>query len=57
MAEQIRERFSLEKVAIEQTSKVARLSIIIKGDPNDTTEKLKYIYEVLTGNKELPVLE
>jgi ParB family chromosome partitioning protein len=57
MADQIRERFSLEKVSIEQTSKVARLSILIKGDPNDTTEKLKYIYEILTGNKDIPAAE
>ncbi len=54
MAKQIQERFSLEKVSIEQTSKVARLSILIKGDPNDTTEKLKYIYGILTGATEIP---
>ncbi|HVF69021.1 MAG TPA: ParB/RepB/Spo0J family partition protein [Xanthomonadales bacterium] len=49
MAKQIEEKHSFDKVAIFQSSKLARVTIVIKGDPEVTTQKLKSIHEVLTN--------
>ncbi len=49
MAKQIEQKHSFDKVAIFQSSKLARVTIVIKGDPEVTSQKLKSIHEVLTN--------
>lgn len=48
MAKEIEEKHLVDKVAIFQSSKLARVTIVIKGNPEVTTEKLKQIHEILT---------
>ncbi len=48
MAKEIEEKFDYDKVQIFQSSKLARLTLVIKGSPEITTEKLKQIHEILT---------
>ncbi len=48
MAKEIAEKNMVDKVAIFQSSKLARVTIVIKGDPEVTSKKLKSIHEVLT---------
>lgn len=48
MAKEIEERHTVDKVAIFQSSKLARITIVVKGDPDSTTQKLKSIHELLT---------
>ncbi len=49
MALQLQEKYSVDEVKIFQSSKLARMTIMIKGDVNVTTQKLKEIHEVLNG--------
>jgi len=48
MAKEIEEKHTVDKVAIFQSSKLARITIVVKGDPETTTGKLKLIHEILT---------
>lgn len=48
MAKEIEERHVVDKVAIFQSSKLARITIVVKGDPELTSEKLKHLHEMLT---------
>lgn len=48
MAKEIQTKYSFDDVKIFQTSKLARLTILIKGDASMTTEKLKRIYKILS---------
>lgn len=48
MAKEIADKHSVDKVSIFQSSKLARVTIVIKGDPEQTSEKLKNIHEILT---------
>ncbi|MBI4080685.1 MAG: ParB/RepB/Spo0J family partition protein [Candidatus Levybacteria bacterium] len=54
MAKDIKDKYSYDDVRIIQTSKLARMSIVIKGDVSLTTQKIKDIYKMLT-NEEAPV--
>ncbi|MEK7571957.1 MAG: ParB/RepB/Spo0J family partition protein [Patescibacteria group bacterium] len=48
MAKEIEEKYVADKVAIFQSSKLARITIVMKGDPQATSDKLKQIHDVLT---------
>lgn len=48
MAKEIEEKYTFDKVAIFQSSKLARVTIVVKGGPEATTEKLKQIHDLLT---------
>lgn len=48
MAKQIQMRYQFDDVKIFQSSKLARLTIVIKGDANETTEKIKILHKVLS---------
>ncbi len=48
MAKEIEDRFGLDKVSIFQSSKLARMTVILKGEPQETSEKLKKIHQILT---------
>ena len=48
MAKEIEEKHVFDKVQIFQSSKLARVTMVIKGSPEVTTEKLKQIHEILT---------
>lgn len=48
MAKQIETKHALDKVSVFQSTKIARLIIEIKGDPEKTTPKLKDIHKILT---------
>lgn len=52
MAKDIADKFGAHKVRIQQSTKLARMVIEIKGEPNETTEKLKSIYDVLSRKSE-----
>lgn len=47
MAKQIEDRYHADKVSIFQSSKLARITIVVKGNVDETTEKLKKIHDVL----------
>lgn len=47
MAKQIEDRYQADKVSIFQSSKLARITIVVKGNVDETTEKLKKIHDVL----------
>lgn len=49
MAKEIESKYEVDKVQIFQSSKLARMTIVIKGDVNMTTEKLKELHKILTG--------
>lgn len=49
MAKEIEQKYSFDKVSIFQSSKLARVTIVIKGDVGVTTEKLKSIHNILTS--------
>lgn len=49
MAKDIAEKHSVDKVSIFQSSKLARVTIVIKGDPELTSQKLKTLHDVLTS--------
>lgn len=48
MAKEIQEKHTVDKVDIFQSSKLARITIVMKGNPEMTTEKLKLIHDILT---------
>ena len=48
MAKEIQEKHTVDKVFIFQSSKLARITIQMKGSPELTTEKLKQIHDILT---------
>jgi ParB family chromosome partitioning protein len=48
MAKEIQERHTVDKVDIFQSSKLARITIVVKGNPETTTDKLKAIHDILT---------
>jgi len=48
MAKALEERYEFDKVSIFQSSKLARVTLIVKGSPDATSEKLKQVYEILT---------
>lgn len=48
MAKEIQERYTANDVKIFQSSKLARITIVIKGRPEETSEKLKALHETLT---------
>ncbi|MBI5044727.1 MAG: ParB/RepB/Spo0J family partition protein [Candidatus Levybacteria bacterium] len=50
MAQQILEKYQVDDVKIFQSSKLARMTIVIKGDVDVTTKKLKQIHEILQGS-------
>lgn len=49
MAAQLQEKYKVDDVKIFQSSKLARMTIVIKGDVDVTTKKLKEIHEILNG--------
>ena len=49
MAKQIQEKYSVDDVKIFQSSKLARITIVVKGEIEETTQKLKQIHGVLSG--------
>jgi len=48
MAKEIQEKYTLDTVKIFQSSKLARIMLVVKGSPEVTTEKLKQIHDILT---------
>jgi len=44
---QIKDRLAADKVDIFQSRKLARVTLVIKGDPEETTEKIKRVTEML----------
>ncbi len=52
MAKDMRERLGFDNVAISQTGKLAKLTMVIKGDPETTTQKLRHVYTTLLGDQE-----
>ena len=52
MAKEIAEKFGAHKVRIQQSTKLARMTIELKGEPNVTTEKLKSIFDILSKKSE-----
>ncbi len=49
MAKEIELRQSVDKVQIFQSSKLARITIVVKGDVNATTDKIKHLTKLLTN--------
>lgn len=47
MAKQILEKYKFDDVKIFQSSKLARMTVIIKGNVEDTTRKIKQIHNIL----------
>lgn len=56
MAKNVEKKYDLSKVNVYQSRSIARITIAIKGDVNETTAKVKEIYKVLTG-EEAPVIK
>lgn len=54
MSKKIQTKFDLSKVAVFQSQSMARISIAIKGDLDETTGKLKEIFKSLTGEEYTP---
>lgn len=48
MANEIQSRHGFDEVKIFQSSKLARMLVVIKGDPEQTSQKLKDIHRILT---------
>jgi ParB family transcriptional regulator, chromosome partitioning protein len=48
MAKKLEEKYSFNKVAFHQSGAQARLIFVVKGDPEQTTDKIKQIYEILS---------
>jgi ParB family chromosome partitioning protein len=48
MAKEIEQVHKFDKVSIFQSSKLARVTFIIKGEPQETSQKLKNIHDILT---------
>lgn len=51
MAKQIQNKFKFDDVKIFQSSKLARLTIVIKGEANETTEKIKLLHKILADSE------
>ena len=49
MAKQILEKYKFDDVKIFQSSKLARMTVVIKGNVEDTTKKIKQIHSVLSS--------
>lgn len=49
MAKEIAAKHEIDKVDIFQSSKLARITIVVKGDPEKTSQKLKSLHELLTN--------
>ena len=47
MAKEIQDKYAFDKVSIVQSSKLARVTLVVKGDPQETTEKVKLIHDIL----------
>ncbi|MDP3941928.1 MAG: ParB/RepB/Spo0J family partition protein [bacterium] len=47
MAEQLRKKYNFDDVKIYQSSKLARLTVIVKGDVESTTQRIKAIHKIL----------
>lgn len=48
MAKDIEQRYGFEKVSIFQSSKLARFTVTMKGEPSETSQKLKEIHRILS---------
>ncbi|MEK7559545.1 MAG: ParB/RepB/Spo0J family partition protein [Patescibacteria group bacterium] len=51
MAKNVEKKYDLSKVTVYQSRSIARISIAVRGDVNETTAKVKEIYKVLTGDE------
>lgn len=49
MAQHLQEKYRVDDVKIFQSSKLARMTIVIKGDVDVTTKKLKQIHDILSS--------
>jgi ParB family transcriptional regulator, chromosome partitioning protein len=49
MAKEIQTKYEYDDVKIFQTGKLARITIVVKGEPEKTSEKLKEIHKLLTA--------
>jgi ParB family chromosome partitioning protein len=49
MAKEIQEKYNADEVAIQQSGRQVKIVIIIKGDPQITTDKLLNLHKNLTG--------
>lgn len=47
MAQQIEKKYEFDKVSVFQSRLLARMTIVIKGDPDKTSPKLKKLHELL----------
>ncbi len=47
MGKVIKAKYAFDKVDVFQSRSLARLTLVLKGDPEKTTPKLKEIYEIL----------
>ncbi|HUD44019.1 MAG TPA: ParB/RepB/Spo0J family partition protein [Patescibacteria group bacterium] len=47
MAKELKEKFEFSKVKIDQSSKLARIVLEVKGDLDSTTAKIKQIHDIL----------
>lgn len=56
MAKKVEKKYDLSKVNVYQSRSIARITIAIKGDVNETTAKVKEIYKALTG-EEAPAIK
>lgn len=50
MAKDIEQKYGLDKVSIFQSSKLAKITVVVKGEPNQTSEKLRQIHKILTDS-------
>ncbi len=48
MAKKLEEKYSFNKVSIYQSGALARLTFVVKGDAEQTTAKIKEVYELLS---------
>ncbi|MBI2443468.1 MAG: ParB/RepB/Spo0J family partition protein [Candidatus Levybacteria bacterium] len=48
MADQLRKKYNFDDVKIYQSSKLARMTIIVKGDVETTTQKMKNLHKILS---------
>jgi len=51
MAKKIEEKYQFDKVSIHQSRSLTRMTVVIKGDVEVTTPKLKQIYAILNGDQ------
>lgn len=52
MAKQVEKKYNFDKVNIYQSRTLARMVILVRGDVEVTTPKIKEIYEILSGESE-----